>query len=366
VITNEGWQPDPTGRHQLRYHDGASFTGYVSDNGVVVLDDDAGVNQVLEQISDPELPVSPQEYGAPNPAWPPPLQHPQYGVNPTPSYVGTSWSATGPTKPDRGRSVALWIVSGVAVLEGIAIIALAIALLAHNTTQAQPIGSTVPPSGAFSQSMGAVVYSSTFGSNQNWNSGNLNANTTATLSNGKYVVNASEDIHHPLLTPYSVPHPGISVEAVATAFPRTNVSMGVGCQSAAGIQPALVYQFVVYPNGQWYIEEARISGAVETLTSGYTFPLATTATVQLTCVVTNMTSNKDTTQLVAYVNGTRVGSIGDQIGPPVINEYIPILMVGSFGPEVHLAFSKVTVRSINTRSQDAVTLSALVDRIKGD
>lgn len=32
------WQPDPTGRHQLRYWDGAAWTDYVADNGVQTVD----------------------------------------------------------------------------------------------------------------------------------------------------------------------------------------------------------------------------------------------------------------------------------------------------------------------------------------
>lgn len=32
------WHPDPTGRHQLRYWDGAAWTTHVSDNGVTATD----------------------------------------------------------------------------------------------------------------------------------------------------------------------------------------------------------------------------------------------------------------------------------------------------------------------------------------
>ena len=354
LIAGSGWLPDPAGRHQFRYHDGWTFTGYVSDNGVV------GVEAVPDTSVPPEInhavpSFSPPDEGSPR-AWPAPPQ-PSSGYNPPSPGLGTFWPAPAPPQPGTNRRVGLIIVSIVAVLEGIAIIALTVALLAANTTTSQPIGSTVAPSGSFNPLLGTVVYSSNFASDQHWPTGSLNANTSASLSNGEYVVHAWTYIHHPLLTPYSVSHPGISVEAKITDFSSDNVSMGVGCQSAAGVQPALVYQLVVYPNGQWYIEEARVPGAVETLASGYTSALATTGTVQLTCVITDTTANEETTQLVAYVNDTRVGGIGDQIVGQVVGGYIPILLVGSYGPRVQVAFNQISVRSINPKSVNAITLS---------
>jgi hypothetical protein len=34
VQRNDGWWPDPLGRHEHRYHDGSKWTDHVSDNGV--------------------------------------------------------------------------------------------------------------------------------------------------------------------------------------------------------------------------------------------------------------------------------------------------------------------------------------------
>lgn len=39
-MTGASWQPDPTGRHDYRYWDGAQWTDHVSDNGVVASDPD--------------------------------------------------------------------------------------------------------------------------------------------------------------------------------------------------------------------------------------------------------------------------------------------------------------------------------------
>jgi len=324
-----GWQPDPAGRHHLRYHDGTTFTGYVCDNGVVVVDGDVATGNTDQR----------QAPSDGSPLLPP---------------VGTFWPGATAPPPVKRRRIGLLIAIGVAALEGIAIVALSVALLAANsTTSRQPIGSAVSPTGSFSRSMGVVVYSSNFGRDEQWPTGSLNANTTASLSNGEYVVYGWRTIHHALLTPYSVSHPGISVEAETSDFSSGNVSMGVGCQSGSGVQPPLVHQLVVYPNGQWYIEEARIPGGVTTIASGNTSALGTTATLQLTCVITETTSNDEITQLVAYVNGTRVGAIGERIGRPFVDGYVPILLVGSYGPKVHAAFNGISVRSIDPQSVTA-------------
>ena len=38
AVPAAAWHPDPTGRHQLRYWDGSTWTAHVSDNGVAVTD----------------------------------------------------------------------------------------------------------------------------------------------------------------------------------------------------------------------------------------------------------------------------------------------------------------------------------------
>jgi hypothetical protein len=127
--------------------------------------------------------------------------------------------------------------------------------------------------------------------------------------------------------------------------------MGTGCQSGSGISPSLVYQLVVYPDGQWYIEEARVPGPVATLLSGRTTSLGPAASMQLTCVITATNADTQTTQLVGYVNGVQVGAIGDQIDGVDLGGYVPILVLGSFGPKVSAAFNHVTVRSVSPPEQ---------------
>ena len=342
------WQTDPVGRHQLRYHDGRRFTGYVCDNGVVGVDGEVAAEDPVHPETGRAAPLaSPPAYGSPTAIWPAWQQPPPFGADPQSPYGRAPWPGTTTPPPGRSRRVGLVIAVGAAVLEGIAIVVLSVALVAaHTTTSSQPIGSTVAPSGSFNQSIGPVVYSSAFGTDQHWPTGSLNANTTASLSNGQYLIQGWTRVHHLLITPYSVSHRAISVEAGVTDFSSDSVSMGVGCQSGSGVEPPLAYQLVVYPDGQWYIEEARIPGAVKTLASGYTSALGTTGTLQLTCVITATTAETETTQLVAYVNGSRVGAIGDQIARTFVGGYVPVLVVGSFGPRVHAAFNAMTVRSI--------------------
>ncbi|MGD0379717.1 MAG: hypothetical protein ABSC30_07005 [Acidimicrobiales bacterium] len=234
---------------------------------------------------------------------------------------------------------------GAAILEAVAIIILSLALVATRSTTSAPIGSTIGPSGSFGQHSGKVVYASSFGASQGWDTGLVNANTDITLSNGQYRVTGWTRVHHALLTPYGVPQGGMSIETGATDYPNENVSLGVGCQSASGISPSLVYQLVTYPDGQWYVEEARVPGAVETLLSGTTAPLGTAVSLQLTCVITASTSGAETTQLAGYVDGIKVGAIGDQIHQQV-GGYVPVLVFGTYGPRVSATFTGVTVREI--------------------
>lgn len=373
VTAEAGWLPDPAARHQYRYHDGATFTSYIADNGVVGVDNDEVRADQVPVAATPSLPLDfpppDQPAVAPGPAavapsaplgsYPPPSALGSYpppsGYAPPPQPSGAYWppSLAMPMPAPARRHGGMIALISVAIFEGIVIIALAVALVSANTTassSAQPIGSTVPSTGSFSQAMGSVVYSSKFAGSEQWPTGQLNDNTSASLSNGRYAIEAWTDIHHPLVTPYGVSHRGISVDAATTDFSGSNVSMGVGCQSASGIDPALVYQLSVYPDGEWYIEEARLGGGIDVLDAGTTEALGNTATEQLTCVMTEASSDAEVTQLVAYVGGTKVAAIGHEIRNDAISGFIPILLVGSFGPTVHVSFNGLIVRNINPNS----------------
>ena len=55
-MSDAGWQADPFGRHELRYHDGTAWTAHVSDNGVTSTD---------EPVPSPEGAVPPPPPAAP-------------------------------------------------------------------------------------------------------------------------------------------------------------------------------------------------------------------------------------------------------------------------------------------------------------
>lgn len=47
VAGEPGWLPDPTGRHELRWFDGAAFTAHVSDGGVTAVEPAPAANPAL-------------------------------------------------------------------------------------------------------------------------------------------------------------------------------------------------------------------------------------------------------------------------------------------------------------------------------
>jgi len=342
-----GWWSDPTDRHELRYHDGSQWTAYTCDNGIVGVDGQRPHTGPGPTGAGDPAPADPLARGpAPQLAWQPTLQPPVAGAPPVPVAPPIAPGPTGGGSGGRHRAWLL-VVLGIAVLEAVAIVVLSVALVGDSTpASSRPIGSIVPATGSYPSTRGSVVYTSTFGHDDSWTTGSIDANTTASVSGGQYVVQASDHYHHALLTPYGDPHLGISVQATVGGFPQHDVSMGVGCQSGSRVDPPLIYQLIVYPDGSWWIEEARLTGSITILTSGQTPPLSTTATLQLVCVLTQVSSAQETTQLVAFVNGSQVAAIGDQITHLSPGGYVPLLVVGTFGQHVQVGFSGVVVRSI--------------------
>lgn len=350
------WESDPTGRHELRFHDGLGFTPHVCDGGVVASDPlgrDGATAPHLKPPAAAPIPPGPVE-APPSYRYPPPPTGRDWSRPSSPPgtpYTGYAvYPGPGPTPSAvRPRRTWTWVVVGLAVVEALVIVVLAVLLASRPASSsgdnsASAFGSTVGPVGSYRADAGRVVYSNRFGPDQGWVTGQVNGNTNVSLSAGRYVVSASGRVHHPLLTPYGIAHAGMSIRVTTAGYPESNLSMGAGCQSN-DLSPPLVYQLSLFPDGQWFIEEARLGGSVRELDSGGTTPLGPTATLQLTCVLTGPSGNQ-TTEITAFVGGTEVGAIGDRIAGQAIEGFEPLLVTGSYGPSVKVAFTSVTVREV--------------------
>jgi hypothetical protein len=277
-----------------------------------------------------ELPPSPAPYGA-APGWlPPPLASGSAGQG-----------------PSRRAATVLGVVAAV---EAVVIFALAAALVGNKSSaRPTPLGTTIPPSGSFSPDQGQVVFSSSFGPNDGWPTGAITADTNATLSNGQYVVDGTGSIHHIVDAPYRVAQADLSLTADVASYPDQDGSFGLGCKSAYGLQSALVYQVVVDGNGDWYLEEGRLGGAVDTLISGTDDNLNGTARLALVCAMTSAYPNVET-QLAVYLDGTQVGAVGDQIGKVDIGGFVPVLVTGTYGTEESVTYSSLSERTVGLSS----------------
>jgi len=241
------------------------------------------------------------------------------------------------------------LVPLVVVVAVVVVLGIVGAATTHHRT-ARPTGSTVASAGHYAPTAGAVVFTSQFGAGQGWQTGTIAGNAIVALSPAGYHVTAWAKIHHLFLTPYTTTHSGISVAVGATTYPTTGVSVGAGCQSD-GLTPPLVYQMVVYPAGNWYLEEGRVPGSIKTLRTGTTTALGSSATIEITCVVTSSSSSGQTTQIVGFVNGQQVVAAGNRIGQPFVSGYIPVLMVGTYGTQKSTAtFTGITVRKVSPAS----------------
>lgn len=251
------WPADPTGAHALPFHDGTAFTPFVSDHGVVPSEGPA------------TPPDPPMAVGVAPPAAAsavsvaeflssPPDAH--YSAPPTGGSGPVGGPPVGPGPSD--RRTALWVAIGIGIVEAMVITVLTVALATQGNSASGPIGSTVGAGGSFAPDDGHVVYSSTFGPDDGWDTGAFKGNTVVSLSPSRYAVLGSTDFHYALLTPYATGQAAMAVEASVTDRPGADVSFVAGFQSTTGLDPALAFQVMVYPDGRWYLEETRIPGSV--------------------------------------------------------------------------------------------------------
>jgi hypothetical protein len=130
-----GWLPDPTGRHEYRYWDGAEWTPDVSDAGQTAVDPAPGLAAPSDVVAPPDATtvMDPTISGAPTAAYGTPAaptgaspgyDAPGYGGPGGPGYVGPGYGGPGtasggypPAKPPRsGPSTGLLVGLGVLAL----------------------------------------------------------------------------------------------------------------------------------------------------------------------------------------------------------------------------------------------------------
>jgi hypothetical protein len=89
---------------------------------------------------------------------------------------------------------------------------------------------------------------------------------------------------------------------------------------------------------------------VATLASGQTSPLGSSASVQMSCVVAPEASGATVTQLAAWVDGTEVDAVADSVTHVALRNFVPVLLVGTYGHRIHVDVDQVTVRVIDPRT----------------
>lgn len=251
----------------------------------------------------------------------------------------------------------------IAAVEAVAIVGLAVALVASlvtrpsghssgaNATGPAAVGGSggqaaqVPPTSAPPPSTaGTVVYHSSFAVADGWNTGPIGT-AQASFATAGWTVTASNRIHHVLTTPYLNHSRRMSVAATVKGYPDTNVSFGTGCQADPDTQ-LFVYQFIAYPNGEWYLEKVQPNRSVATVERGTASPLPDNATVEIACTSAPAPGGATTTSLVGYINGqAEVQTSDTQTGLPAAG-WIPVLLMDSYGSPVSVTYTSMSVRNL--------------------
>lgn len=217
----------------------------------------------------------------------------------------------------------------------------AVAASTAPTVSPSPSTSSTP----LTETTGKVVYRSTLTRAEGWRSGSIGSHVSASFGKRGYIVTGTERLHHAILTPYLNRSPGRSVTVGIGHYALADVSMGSGCQSSA-TAPYYIYQFIVYPDDNWYLERADPDNKVTILDEGTGDPSATIKKVTLTCLQVSQNGTTTDTQLTGYVNGTQEAQMDtDQKGLPSAG-WLPILVIGSSGHPVSVTLTSFTVRDV--------------------
>jgi hypothetical protein len=167
---------------------------------------------------------------------------------------------------------------------------------------------------------------------------------SAVLADNAYVVTGTGSVHHLISTPDTDASTSVSVTTVVTAYPSDGVTFGPACQTAT--ESLHVYQFVLGPDGVWFLEEADPGGTVTDLYSGTVEPPSSTVTVELSCVSRPPTGGLTYTHLIGYVDGQPAVEYDAVQADLPSGGWVPGLVVSSYGTTVSATFTHLTVRNL--------------------
>ncbi|HET6964574.1 MAG TPA: hypothetical protein VFH58_07345 [Acidimicrobiales bacterium] len=231
---------------------------------------------------------------------------------------------------------------------------------ASHHTGSERSGST-PTSAPFSGAVGKVVYQSDFKASDGWRTGAVSPSVFASITKSGYLITASGAGHFLLPTPYVNAATGVSVTTSVTFYPETSLSFGAACQSnpegngtsltaLSSLSPtggSFVYQFVVHPDGDWYLEKGDLpTQQITIVQEGTSSALHGRASIELLCNSDRPVGNDTKTVLLGYING--IPAVYDaelQAGLPP-GGWTPVLLVGSAGPPVSATFTSMSVRVV--------------------
>jgi hypothetical protein len=201
-----------------------------------------------------------------------------------------------------------------------------------------------------SAAQGAVVFHDEFNNQESgWSRRALPSGTKFGYAGGKYVVVAKGTLHHYAYAPYNDPVAQISVTAdyVTSAAKAGGSGVGVSCDQGTG-KAALLYEFMVYPGRQWFIEEVRGSIGSNPPTTVLKQGRATVKPGKISVTGACTTSVDGTRTVVTlFVNGAKVGQATSTVKPPP-DGWLAGVDVASQGTKPQtVAVESVTVRDTN-------------------
>lgn len=307
--------------------------------------------QPQQQPRQPQPPRPPPPWVPATPGGPP------WAPDPFGSYRPPAQPPQPPQAP--GATVRRGIVTGLVVMVVLqaATIGLLAGILAHTDPSSHPPAAdkaSTPPttlptvSNLISPTSGRVVFSSTFGPDEDWAVGRVTAHATARLTRRGYLVTGDGYYQHALVAPVGS-YPSVSVTETSYLPPFPD-QVGAECLSGSGGYPDL-YQLVVKADGTWFAE-ARPSGSSnwrgppKTLDSGSLGEQDSPMVVELVCASTSVSDGTTSTRLVGFVDGNKIVDLTNSMAGVSSSGWQPGLEFGTYGQRASVTFSRYVVRRL--------------------